>query len=158
MIKKLKTAPDIKPHRELYLAPYLRKVQFYETDRMGIVHHSNYIRWFEEARVDFMEKIGYTYSRVSENGIEFPVLEVASQYKGMVYFEQVVAVDARITSLTPSRFSIGYVIKDYKSAEVRTTGMSSHCFYSTIHRRPVSLKRELPELYELFESWYAKKA
>ena len=35
------------------------KAQYYETDQMGIIHHSNYIRWFEEARVGFLEEIGY---------------------------------------------------------------------------------------------------
>lgn len=41
--------------------PYQHKVQYYETDQMGIVHHSNYIRWFEEARTDYMEKMGMGY-------------------------------------------------------------------------------------------------
>ena len=36
---------------------YQHKVQYYETDQMGIVHHSNYIRWFEEARTDYMERL-----------------------------------------------------------------------------------------------------
>ena len=45
------------------LKPYLRKVQFYETDSMAVVHHANYVYWMEEARVDFMDQIGYPYSR-----------------------------------------------------------------------------------------------
>ena len=40
------------------LRPYSRRVYYYETDKMGIVHHSNYIRWFEEARVDLIEQAG----------------------------------------------------------------------------------------------------
>ena len=43
------------------ISPYLHKVQYYETDCMQIVHHSNYIRFFEEARVDFLEKLGVSY-------------------------------------------------------------------------------------------------
>ena len=38
------------------IKPYIRKVQYYETDQMGFVHHSNYIRWFEEARIHFMRR------------------------------------------------------------------------------------------------------
>ena len=38
------------------IIPYTRKVAYYETDQMGIVHHSNYIRWFEEARIDFLSQ------------------------------------------------------------------------------------------------------
>ena len=52
---------------------YIRKVQYYETDRMGIVHHSNYIRWFEEARIFYMEKMGYSYSEMEKTGIMIPV-------------------------------------------------------------------------------------
>jgi len=40
------------------LLPYYRQAKYYETDQMAVVHHSNYIRWFEEARVDYLEKIG----------------------------------------------------------------------------------------------------
>ena len=46
------------------MTPYEHKVQYYETDGMGIVHHSNYIRWFEEARVDLLEQLGYGYDRI----------------------------------------------------------------------------------------------
>lgn len=45
---------------------YTHKAQYYETDQMGIVHHSNYIRWFEEARVDFFEKIGCSYKDIED--------------------------------------------------------------------------------------------
>ena len=38
---------------------YIRRVNYYETDKMGITHHSNYVRWMEEARIDFLEKIGW---------------------------------------------------------------------------------------------------
>ena len=43
---------------------YEHKTQYYETDQMGIIHHSNYIRWFEEARVDFMDRCGFSYAQM----------------------------------------------------------------------------------------------
>ena len=49
--------------------PYRRLVQYYETDRMGIVHHSNYIRWFEEARTDFLRNNGIVYSDLEQSGV-----------------------------------------------------------------------------------------
>ena len=67
--------------QSIQIKPYLRKVHFYETDQMGIVHHSNYIRWLEESRIDFMEQIGYGYTRVSGLGIDFAVLGVNVDYK-----------------------------------------------------------------------------
>ena len=51
--------------------PYRRLVQYYETDRMGIVHHSNYIRWFEEARTDFLRNNGIVYSDLEQSGCSF---------------------------------------------------------------------------------------
>ena len=45
---------------------YEHKVQYYETDKMGIVHHSNYIRWMEEARIDFLSQIGWDYKKLEE--------------------------------------------------------------------------------------------
>lgn len=65
------------------MVPYDHKVQYYETDGMGIVHHSNYIRWFEEARVDLLEQLGFGYDRIEEAGYSGPVLEVSCQYKTM---------------------------------------------------------------------------
>ena len=49
---------------DFIMKPYIHKVQYYETDKMGITHHSNYIRWMEEARVDFMEQIGWGYDKM----------------------------------------------------------------------------------------------
>ena len=45
---------------------YNHTVQYYETDKMGITHHSNYIRWMEEARVDFLKQIGLSLIHISE--------------------------------------------------------------------------------------------
>ena len=55
------------------MTPYVHQVQYYETDRMGITHHSNYIRWMEEARVDFLRQIGWGYDRLEAMGIVSPV-------------------------------------------------------------------------------------
>ena len=48
---------------------YNHTVQYYETDKMGITHHSNYIRWMEEARVDFLKQIGWDYDKLEEIGV-----------------------------------------------------------------------------------------
>ena len=52
---------------------YSRSVNYYETDQMGIVHHSNYIRYFEEARLHRMDEIGLSYSGLEELGVIIPV-------------------------------------------------------------------------------------
>ena len=63
---------------------YNHTVQYYETDKMGITHHSNYIRWMEEARVDFLKQIGWDYDKLEEIGVISPVTEVSCKYKSCV--------------------------------------------------------------------------
>ena len=68
------------------ITAYRHRVQYYETDQMKVVHHSNYIRWFEEARTDFLEKSGFSYAWMEEQGIIIPVLSVSAEYKAMVHY------------------------------------------------------------------------
>lgn len=135
--------------------PYAHKVQYYETDGMGIVHHSNYIRWFEESRVDFMDQIGFPYARFSGLGFETPVIEVACQYKRMVRFGDTVLLRPQIKHLSISKLEIHYEITDAQTGELTTTGSSLHYFYSMERGRIVSLKKEVPELYALLEAHHA---
>ena len=80
---------------------YTHKAQYYETDQMGIIHHSNYIRWFEEARVGFLDSIGCPYSYMEEQGIVSPVLEVSCQYHSMVHFSDLVDITVSVNCAPP---------------------------------------------------------
>ena len=60
---------------------YIRNVQYYETDKMGIVHHSNYIKWFEEARIFYMQEMGFLYKEMENKGVMIPVLGISALYK-----------------------------------------------------------------------------
>ena len=75
---------------------YEHHAQYYETDQMGIVHHSNYIRWFEEARIDWMRHCGISYREMEKQGIIVPVLEVEATYRQMVHFDDL--VDIKVTA------------------------------------------------------------
>ena len=130
---------------------YRHKVQYYETDAMGIAHHSNYIRWFEEARTDYLEQIGYSYKRLEEEGIISPVLEIEAKYKSSVHYGDFVDIEVKLTSFNGVKFYFSYTIKDVKTGEVCTTGTSGHCLLDR-QNRPVRLKKINPKLYELLES------
>ena len=130
---------------------YCHKVQYYETDQMQIVHHSNYIRWFEEARTFFLEQIGFGYDRMEKEGITCPVLEVFCKYVSMVRFPEVVSISSKIVEFTGVRMTLEYDIRDQISGKIRTTGYSKHCFVGA-SGRPVSLRKENRELFELFQS------
>ena len=90
------------------ISPYQHHAKYYETDQMGIIHHSNYIRWFEEARIDFMNQIGLTYKTMEEEGIISPVLEINCKYLKMMYFDDIATIKLKISSYTGVRFTFEY--------------------------------------------------
>ena len=126
---------------------YTHKAQYYETDQMGIVHHSNYIRWFEEARVDFFEKIGCSYKTIEDMGIISPVLEVQAKYHSMVHFNDTVKIETSMESFNGIKLTMHYSITDAQTGELRTDGISRHCFMSK-DGKLISLKRSYPDFYE----------
>jgi acyl-CoA thioester hydrolase len=129
---------------------WTHKVQYYETDQMQIVHHSNYIKWFEEARTYLMEEIGFSYQKMEENGIVIPVLSVQADYKSMVRFGETVEIVAKVSTFTGVKLMVSYEVKDAKTKEVRTTGETKHAFLDKETYRPLSLKRKHKDLYRLF--------
>lgn len=132
------------------MTPYEHLVQYYETDSMRVVHHSNYIRWFEEARVDFMERLGYPYSRMEQEGIFSPVVGVECRYRSPVRFEQRVKVTVRVQQLSHAKLEVAYEVRDSKTNELRATGATQHCFLNG-DGRPVSLKKANPEFFAILD-------
>lgn len=128
---------------------YELRAQYYETDQMGIIHHSNYIRWFESARIWYMHQVDVDYRRMEEMGIVSPVLEVSCTYKSKVYFDDVVIVMPKIEKYNGIRMELSYQILDRQTGEVRAVGKSSHCFLERTGR-PCSLKKACPAFHEAF--------
>ena len=85
---------------------YIHKVQYYETDQMAIVHHSNYIRWFEEARVDFLDRIGFGYHETEKMGIISPVTAVNCEFRSMTRFGESVQIGIRVKEFNGVRLKI----------------------------------------------------
>lgn len=131
------------------MRPYQHKVQYYETDQMKVVHHSNYIRWFEEARIDYMEQLGMPYEDMEKNGIISPVISVEAEYLRMVKFGDTVVIEARIKEYNGIKLTIGYSVVDESTGMVHCRGITKHCFLNE-KGRPVSLKRECPQYHEMF--------
>ena len=129
---------------------YKHKVQYYETDQMKIVHHSNYIRWFEEARTDFLEKAGFSYAWMEEHGIIIPVLSVAAEYKCMVHYGDEVIIAPFVEQFNGIKLSLRYEIRNAKTGVLTTTGTSAHCFLDKDYR-PLRLKKEFPQVYYMFK-------
>lgn len=127
---------------------YEHKTQYYETDQMGIIHHSNYIRWFEEARIDMLEQMDLGYAELEAKGIMIPVLGVSCEYKRMTRFGETVEISAKLTNFTGLRLTIEYEIQEKQSRELRCVGETRHCFMDP-EGKPLHLKKKFPDIYEL---------
>ena len=134
------------------LITYKHKVQYYETDQMSIVHHSNYIRWFEEARIDFLEQIGMNMEEIERNGVQIPVLSVSSNYRSMVRFGDKVYVGLKIEKYNGIKLQISYRITDAKTNELRNEGESSHCFLD-LNGQVISLIKHNIKMHETLEKY-----
>jgi len=128
---------------------YERKINYYETDKMGVVHHSNYVRYFEEARCYWMEDMGLPFELLEENGITIPVLGVNIEYKHHVSFGDTIRIKLFIKEYTSVRMTVGYEVTDKKTGVVVNVGETKHCF-TTKELKPISLKRAKPEFDEKF--------
>lgn len=128
---------------------YQHKAQYYETDQMGIIHHSNYIRWFEEARIDAMEQAGLGYQALEHAGVVSPVLSVFCEYKSMVHFNDIVLIKAEVKKYNGITMTIHYEVSDKVSGMIRCVGQTKHCFLNK-EGHPVSLKKSYAEFDKHF--------
>ncbi|BCJ96418.1 hypothetical protein acsn021_39870 [Anaerocolumna cellulosilytica] len=137
---------------KITLKPYIRTAMYYETDQMGIIHHSNYIRWFEEARLDYLNQIHLNYNGLEELGILIPVLSVNCEYKYSVRFNETVKIIPVIETFNGVKMQISYQILDAATNTIRTTGASTHCFV-TKDMKPVNMKKYFRDIYDILLYW-----
>lgn len=128
--------------------PYKRRVHFYETDAVGVVHHSNYIRWMEEARIDFMRRAGLPYSDLERAGILTVVTDAACRFVSSVRFDEEFEVTTRLVDFNGVKAVYEYVIRSVTCGVTAAEGTSGHCFVDAATRRPVRLKKRCPAFYE----------
>lgn len=127
-----------------------RKVAYYETDRMGIVHHSNYIRYMEEARLSWLEEKGLNYQQLESMGIMLPVISVDANYKKSLKFGDTFKIITTLKELTNVKIRFEYVIKNALSDEICCTGESSHCFVNNDFK-PMALRKTYPDIFKIFQ-------
>lgn len=130
---------------------YIHKVKYYETDKMGITHHSNYVRWMEEARMDFLSQIGYDMKQLEADGITSPVVSVDCQYKRTTTFDDEIRIDIRVQKYTGVRLEFCYTMTNVATNQVVLTAASSHCFIDTTGR-PIAAKKHFPALDDILRT------
>ncbi|MBR0400084.1 MAG: acyl-CoA thioesterase [Mogibacterium sp.] len=128
---------------------YERTVNYYETDQMAVIHHSNYIRYFEEARISFMAQIGCPYEALEREEIRSPVLAVSCRYIQPVRFGETVQIRVRLTRMSRVKCSFSYEVCDAETGEIRARGELEHGFIDK-DGRPVNMQKSKPEFFARF--------
>jgi acyl-CoA thioester hydrolase len=135
--------------------PYIKKVQYYETDMMGIVHHANYIRWMEEARIDFLDQMGFPYARMEAEGIISPVRAVSCQYKKPCTFGDTLNIAVATDSFNGVVLTLRYDMTREADGALICQATSEHVFL----RRDggiIRMKRDMPEFSAALEGMCAQ--
>ena len=125
---------------------YRHTVQYYETDKMGIVHHSNYVRWMEEARVDLLAIIGWDYARLESLGAVSPVTAVECRYRRSCTFADTVDIAVAVESFSGVRLRLRYAMTA-ADGTLLCEAASEHAFLDA-EGKPLRMNRKYPEFYE----------
>lgn len=125
---------------------FKREINYYETDKMQVVHHSNYIRYLEECRMDFMRQIGFDYAKMEQSGIMVPVLSVSCNYKNPARFGETICIVPKVERMHGVKYEMSYRIYSEDFSVLHNEAESSHCFVD-LDFKPIRLKKEYPELY-----------
>lgn len=135
---------------------FKRKINYYETDKMQVVHHSNYIRFLEECRMDFLKQIHLDYEQMEAKGIMIPVLSVECKYISPAKFGETICIVPKLEKFHGVKFDMSYRIYSADLKVLHNEAQSSHCFVD-FDFKPVRLKRNYPEIYQAMEALVGKE-
>ena len=129
---------------------YKRIINYYETDRMGVVHHSNYIRFIEKARCRWLEELDIPMEWMEAEGITIPTLEVNIKYKHHVTSGDVIIITPKIAEFNGVRMTVEYDVIDERSGKHIIETWTKHCFTDR-NLRPINVKKKSEKIYNAFE-------
>lgn len=122
------------------------RVNFYDTDAMAVVHHANYIRWFEIGRVEYLRSIGITLSDMMEDGFVFPITDVQAKYLSPGYYDDDLVIETTAAALTRVKMVFDYRVLRKSDGAVLVTG----------HTQNVYTSRETGRITRLSDKYYLK--
>lgn len=108
----------------------LHRVKFFDTDVMGVAHHSNYIRWFETGRVEFLRAIGIDLNEMMSDGILFPIVEVSAKFHAPARFDEELEIETTAEALTKAKMKFSYAIRRCGEEKILAEGTSTNVFTS----------------------------
>lgn len=132
----------------------VRRAQYYETDSMRIVHHSNYVKWMEEARLHYFDLCGFSWSAMErETGIMIPVLFQSVEYKRAIRFGEPVRIECACTKFNGVKMNFDYLFKSAETGEVKALGITRHAFIGRDYR-PIALQNGYKAGYDALAAAY----
>ena len=125
------------------------RVRYAETDQMGVVYYSNYLRWMEVGRVDLCKACGFNYRDMEqEDGVFLAVAEVNCRYRSPARFDDEVLVKTWIEKAAPRGVTFAYELSIAGTGRPLATGYTRHVF-CTREMRPTHLPRKYRPLFGL---------
>ncbi|MBE8955045.1 MAG: acyl-CoA thioesterase [Quinella sp. 2Q5] len=106
----------------------LHRVKFFDTDTMGVVHHANYIRWFETGRVEFLRALNLTLTEMMDDGIVFPIVEIGAKFHAPAKFDDEIEIETTAEALTRAKMKFRYVIRKRGDEKILADGSSTNVF------------------------------
>ena len=121
-------------------------VRYGETDQMGVVHHSNYLRYFEVARLEWLSALGVSYASMEKEGLIMPVIDIKATYKTPALFDDSLTIYVFLSELPRVKIIFSYEIKNQKD-EIVCTGETTLAFLNAKTRKPVRCPEEFGALF-----------
>ena len=129
---------------------YKREINYYETDKMGVVHHSNYIRFLEEARCKWLKELGISMEYLEKNGYTIPTLEVNCQYKNHVTSGDTIIIKPIVTEYNSVRMTVSYEVTNSETGNEVIKAWTKHCFTNR-ELKPINMKKNNIKIHNIFE-------
>lgn len=123
------------------------RVEYHHTDQMGIVHHSNYIKFFEAARTEWLRAAGLTYAEMERRGVMMPIVDVQIKYRQPAYYDEMLSITTSVRELPMARMTFYYEVRGEDGRDV-ASGMTTLGFIDSKTRRPQRAPGWLMEVLE----------
>lgn len=123
------------------------EVRYYETDQMGIVHHSNYIRYFECGRMAMLKEVGLPMHKVEEAGIMMPITAVDCKYKTPARLGDTLRIVTTINEMPKARLTVNTEIYN-QNDQLLCEGSVTMGFIDTVSRRPMRCPQILIDIFK----------
>lgn len=119
------------------------KVHFFDTDAMAVVHHANYFKWFEMARIEFLRDAGITLNELMDDNIMFPITDVSCKYRASARFDDILRIETIPQELTKVKMVFSY--KVYRDMD--DTLLAEGCTQNLFTSRESGKIIKLPDKY-----------